>query len=156
MDMYDVPPWDAIPISFTPKESSFTGNTQGVQIIAANPQRFCVFFSNLGGVSPQFISTTVTTGTNFGFVISVSAGILVISSAQHGPLPTYAFFTGSGNTSLHILELIASRWPQDGEDPLRNIKHPVYVPPPRKIETAPGVGGRMGILDYWHRLMGRK
>lgn len=155
MTIYDLPPWDAIPYVLTPKESTFAGAVQGVQIIGADPQRYCVIFSNLAGVSPQFISTTVRTGGNFGFVISVNAGILILNTRQHGPLPTFAFFTGSNNTSLHILEMIANRWPDDGNDPLKNIQHPVYVPPPRKISTAPGVGGRMGILDFWHRLLGR-
>lgn len=154
MNVLDLAPWQQLPYFSTFTETLFPPGP-ATQILTRNNQRLGMIVSAFGGGTGVVISTSQALSVaGSGISITPTLGNVFLSSAIHGLLPTLDWWA-TGSSSYTVIEILLLDWPKDGDDMLKNIRHPLYVPPPPQIITAPGVKGDQGIMSYWRSIVDR-
>lgn len=154
MNLLDLPPWEQLPYfaSFSETQVPFVFN-QSVALCQQNNQRILLAFS-ASSSQPYIITTNPNASAGQGIVINGTGIPFMLRSNTDGILSTLAWYSQSQIT-ITVLEVFLQSWPKDGDRPLKNIEHPVYVPPPPQIVTAPGVKGDQGVMSYWRSVVDR-
>lgn len=154
MSPFDLPPWDQLGAFGTLKETWFNGVAANTLLAPADPKRaLLVIVSSVN--TPLFVTTYNGATTQQGFILSQYAPAIILTSKQHGPLVSTAWFVGSvAGFAGTVFSADAMYWDEPNSPGLKAIAHGQAPPPSQIVSTTPGRTGK-SLLDYWRKLTGR-